>query len=434
VSDVFVRDRLLGTTTLVSNGVNGAASNGYSAAGQISADGTVAAFSSMASNLVAGDANGFEDVFVVDLVGGAITLASVAADGTQGDGDSYAPRLSADGLHVAFDTSATSFPAPPFYAVLSVVYAKDLATGELERIDVDPSGVGDEGGTQFVRSISTDGSLVSFETWSALVLEDGNDYDDLYLRDRVARTTERVSLATGGRELDRGVVFATMSPDARFVVITSDARNVVDEDHNSAYDVFLRDRLVDVTTRISVGTLDEEGYASYAWGLGDVISSDAKAVVFESVAPDFAANDTNIDLDVFLRTRDRLAPSWTNYGTGFPGRDGVVPTMTPDRDPIRGASLQIGIGCSARLYTAAFVFLGLTRDSIPTSLGGTLLLDPLLVVPIALTPFGGSLVADVPTNYWANGLVVDLQTLELDPFAAKGVSFTDGLELVLGDG
>jgi hypothetical protein len=123
-----------------------------------------------------------------------------------------------------------------------------------------------------------------------------------------------------------------------------------------------------------------------------------------------------------------------NYGAGFPGRHGVVPTLTAREPPWRGSTVDVDVGNSSNYYVVAFLVVGLTRDDLPTGLGGDLLLDPMLWVVLPLWPSGATFTADVPTDWWADGLPVDLQTLELDPWAAHGVSFTPGLELTLGDG
>ena len=108
-NDIFVKDLATGAITLASSGPNGEG-NGYSYDSSLSADGTKVAFRSNASNLVPGDTNGRDDVFVKDLVTGAITLASAGLDG-QGNGSSSSPSLSADGAKVAFDSAASNLVA-----------------------------------------------------------------------------------------------------------------------------------------------------------------------------------------------------------------------------------------------------------------------------------------------------------------------------------
>ena len=100
-----MRDRQTGTTTQMSVGLGGAQANNHSGVGDdpaISADGRYVAFSSWASNLVAGDTNDTTDVFVRDRATGATTRVSVASDGAQGNNQTLLPAISADGRFVAF--------------------------------------------------------------------------------------------------------------------------------------------------------------------------------------------------------------------------------------------------------------------------------------------------------------------------------------------
>ena len=92
--DVFVRDLVLGVSTRVSVDSAGVQGNDGSRPPAISADGRFVAFTSTASNLVPGDTNGIEDVFVKDLQTGAVTLVSAAANGTVGNDDSIGPSVS----------------------------------------------------------------------------------------------------------------------------------------------------------------------------------------------------------------------------------------------------------------------------------------------------------------------------------------------------
>ena len=106
VVDVFVHDTQTGTTTRVSLAADGTEGNGRSVAPAISANGRYVTFSSFASNLISGDTNGAADVFVYDTQTGAVTRVSLPADGTEGNGDSSDPAMSADGRHIAFSSIA----------------------------------------------------------------------------------------------------------------------------------------------------------------------------------------------------------------------------------------------------------------------------------------------------------------------------------------
>jgi Tol biopolymer transport system component len=107
VSDVFVRDTLIGTTVRASVDAEGGDPNSYSLDPSISADGRYVSFQSGASDLVAGDANGLFDVFVRDLLYGTTVRASVDAGGGDPNGTSGSPSISADGRYVAFYSAAS---------------------------------------------------------------------------------------------------------------------------------------------------------------------------------------------------------------------------------------------------------------------------------------------------------------------------------------
>ncbi|MGQ9518228.1 MAG: TolB family protein, partial [Anaerolineae bacterium] len=107
-ADIFLRDRLTGTTVLISMAIGGGPANQASHNPDISADGQVIAFDSLASNLVADDTNGTWDVFVRDLAAGQTRRVSVSNAGAEGNGESTAPAISSDGRYVAFTSWANN--------------------------------------------------------------------------------------------------------------------------------------------------------------------------------------------------------------------------------------------------------------------------------------------------------------------------------------
>jgi Tol biopolymer transport system component len=124
VDNVFVRDLVANTTTLVSRatGAAGAAGNGSSAWGTISADGRLAVFHSLADNLSTEDADGVRDVFVRDLFANTTTLVSRSAGpaGAPGDGASQFPVISADGRRVVFASDANNLSADDLNAFTNI--------------------------------------------------------------------------------------------------------------------------------------------------------------------------------------------------------------------------------------------------------------------------------------------------------------------------
>jgi len=203
-ADVFLRDRMTGTTTRVSVADDGSESNDASQGATISGNGRHVAFASMASNLVAGDSNGHWDVFVRDLDRGRTVRVSVATDGSQSDGDAYWPEISADGRFVVFVSNASTFVpgAQPYQPQQAYVHDRDS----------DGNGVFDEpGGTSTTLAsvslsggladsyadnirVSSDGRFVLFESAATNLHPVGNPNwsTHLYLRDREANQTALV--------------------------------------------------------------------------------------------------------------------------------------------------------------------------------------------------------------------------------------------------
>lgn len=111
--DVLVKNRATGALELISAALSGGPANGHSGVPALNGDGRIVAFTSLATNLLSGDTNGQQDVFVRDRQTGVIERLSVSANGTQSNGLSDWPDLSDDGRFVVFESEATNL-APPF--------------------------------------------------------------------------------------------------------------------------------------------------------------------------------------------------------------------------------------------------------------------------------------------------------------------------------
>jgi hypothetical protein len=161
------------------------------------------------------------------------------------------------------------------------------------------------------------------------------------------------------------------------------------------------------------------------------MTEDGREVAFWSSATNLVAADTNTVNDVFSRARC-VDASWTNYGSGFPGKNGV-PTLTAESNPDLGTTLTLDLSNSSASFTAALVFVGFQQTQFHSGLGGDVLVVPALSILVGLPPSGTSLTGALPSNEAYCGLEIDLQAIEADAGAAKGVSFTQGIELVLGE-
>ncbi|WP_164886837.1 beta strand repeat-containing protein [Piscinibacter defluvii] len=172
VGDIFVRNLVTGSLQRASTDAAGLQGNGTSLNASLSADGRYVCFESSANNLVAGDTNGSSDVFVKDLVSGAVTLVSQRADGTLGSSFSGNATLSADGRYVAFYSAAGNLVDTDHNGWYDV-FVKDLRTGDIERLGVAPDG---SSGTPTIMTFSwhpefsADGSTISFTSPSRSLL------------------------------------------------------------------------------------------------------------------------------------------------------------------------------------------------------------------------------------------------------------------------
>jgi Tol biopolymer transport system component len=292
LADVFVHDRVLGSTVRASVGLAGADPNGAChGAPSISADGRFVAFASDATNLVTGDANGARDVFVRDLVSGTTVLAS---NGTSGPGDapSGEPRLSADGRRVTFSSEATNL-VPLDGNVLRDVFVRDLQSAVTVRASQADTGL-EGNGESYFPALSDGGRWVVFTSHSSnLVPQDGNgSYYDVFVGDLATQQLELVSQnAQGGPGAGHSSGPSAVSSDGRFVAFASEAP-LTPDDWNAVADVYVRDRLLGTTTRVSL--------AGDGGGFAPCVSSDGRFVAFASQAADWSVFDDNGSADGFV--------------------------------------------------------------------------------------------------------------------------------------
>jgi Tol biopolymer transport system component len=323
--DVFVRDRQLGVTDLVSVSTTGVQGDADSLNGWISSDGRLVVFTSDATNLVAGDTNGFYDAFLRDRDLGTTERIGVGPGGVQADRGTAAGPISADGRFAIIESGATNLTAVPTSGFQ--VFMRDRTTLTNELVSVSTGGVQGNGPSYGAR-ISADGRFVSFLSLATnLVPGDSNGVLDVFLRDRLLGTTERVDVSTGGAEANAGPHYkfgeAWVSDDGNAVAFTSEATNLVAGDTNSVSDVFVRDRGLATTVRVSV---DSQGVQGDNRSTGASISGDGNRVVFTSYATNLVPDDTNGFDDCFLH--DRLLGTTERVSVGYGGTEANYSSLT----------------------------------------------------------------------------------------------------------
>lgn len=292
--DVFLHDRQTGITERISIATSGVQGNDASDEPSLSGDGKFIAFRSAATNLVVGDSNGVRDIFVRDIQAGATSRVSVSSSGSQLDDESDAPAMSSDGRFVSFMSIATNLTCGN--GVWNV-HVRDLQTSITEIVSaaIIPCSDSDSGRP----SISADGRYIAFESHASdLVHGDSNGCYDVFVRDRQTAMTERISLDSSGAQANGASYEASISGDGRYIAFSSVATNLAPGDTNNASDVFLRDRQTGITRRVSVDT-----NSTQALGASDapLLTADGHLVLFRSAASNLVAGDTNGAMDIFMR-------------------------------------------------------------------------------------------------------------------------------------
>jgi Tol biopolymer transport system component len=326
--DVFVRDLVAGTTVRASVDSGDGDPDSASGAPSISADARYVAFDSSASDLVPGDGNGSLDVFVRDLMAGATVRAAVDTEGGDPNGRSFDPSISADGRYVAFYSSASNLvdgDGTDFYDI----FVRDLVAGTTVRASVDTGG-GDPDGYSYYPSINSDGRYVAFWSYASdLVQGDGNGFSDIFVRDLVAGTTVRASVDTGGGDPDSDSYSPSISADGRYVAFESQAGDLVPSDGCCFYDIFVRDLVAGTTVRASV---DSGGGDPFGNSFQPSISADGRYVSFYSYASDLVQGDGNGLPDIFVRDLvvGTTVRASVDTGDGDPNGISLYPSISAD--------------------------------------------------------------------------------------------------------
>ena len=297
VDDAFVYDRLNKLLMRVSVDSVGNEGNGASDRAVVSGDGCLVAFQSRATNLVGDDTNGWKDIFVHELATGETTRVSVSSTGEQGDRYSERPTMSYDGRYVVFGSSAGNLVADDTNFKVDV-FMHDRLSGQTTRLSVD-SGGNEANGNSVYPFISADGAYVAFcSVASDLVPDDTNGAYDIFVHEVQTGQTTRVSVDSNGLEADHDSWYPTASADGELVVFTSLAGNLVQDDVNGDYDIFLHDLSTAQTTCLSLNTIGQPGNGDSGW---PSISPEGRFVAFNSAAGDLLPQDTNGMTDIFVR-------------------------------------------------------------------------------------------------------------------------------------
>jgi Tol biopolymer transport system component len=429
-SQIYLRDRVAGTTIRVSQATDGSCANSDCALDAISRDGRFVIYETEAGNIVvqSGASTGYFDVFLYDSTTGTNEIASVANDGSWGNHHSRRGDVSDDGRYVAFDSLASNLVGDPHDNHQIDVFVRDRVAATTIRVTYQYDGA-DTSSDSFGPRISGDGSYVVFQSDDPRLVRVDGPHRDVFLWDRNSGTIELETVTTDGRLGDDDSNWPAVSSDGRFVAFASYANDFSDVDLYNRQNVFVRDRLRGTLEAV---TADDNGFAGDGASSPPSISTDGRLIGFDSLADNLVSGDTPNTDDAFVREWCRVQAAWSNYGSGYPGRNGVVPTLVAEEPPRIGTTLSLDMSNSSNTWTFGFLLAGFDKIDAPTSLGGDLLVTPVWIVAVPLPPTGYTLDQDLDYDQSLGGVVLYAQLLEFDPWAKHGVSFTDGLELDLG--
>jgi Tol biopolymer transport system component len=238
-SDIFLRDLTTNLTELISTGATGQG-NGPSFVPAVSADGRFVTFYSLASNFVAGDTPGTADVFLRDRLLGTTQLISASAASVRGNNFSWNPSLSADGHYVAFESAASNLVAGDTNSS-NDIFLFDRLTGGLTLISHALGGGPADGGSTAPK-ISADGTAVVFYSAASNLTAGGNTDNDLFLYLVATGAVSQVNLTPAGTDPDFPIFAATaptLSADGATIAFSSQASDLVSADSNNVVDIFV---------------------------------------------------------------------------------------------------------------------------------------------------------------------------------------------------
>lgn len=296
MSDIYVHD--LHTATTVRASVNFLGEEGDSASygASISGDGRYVAFFSSATNLIGCDLNYAADIFVKDMQTGTVERVSVSSAGVEADMSSKYPSISRNGRYVAFQSRATNLVAGDTNGCEDV-FVHDRWTGQTVRASADSSGVEGNKRSHFV-DVSSNGVVTFYSEATNLVAGDTNGYDDVFVHDVNTSVTVCASVDSSGVMGNGNSMDPDISEDGRFVVYLSAADNLVPGDTNGHADTFVHDLLTNQTTRVSVDSSGAQ--ADWSSSYGPSITPDGRFTTFSSNADNLVPGDTNGYTDIYV--------------------------------------------------------------------------------------------------------------------------------------
>ncbi|MDH5728527.1 MAG: HYR domain-containing protein, partial [Gammaproteobacteria bacterium] len=297
-TQLFLKDLLTGNVTGVSikNGIWG---DSPSQRPQISTDGKFITFVSSASNLIGNDTNGHvNDIFRFEISSDSIELVSSNSQNSQSSKYVNTPFISQNGQFIVFEAVDNELVSEDTKGMLSIVL-KDMDSHKTELISVNTAGEPANSGS-INASISADGRYVVFNSFADNLANDTNSSADIFLRDRMTKTTTRLSVDENGDETIGAAKDAMISEDGRFVVFAARQRNIITGTLSGAYQVYLVNL---VTNKIQLISASVNSVPGDRDSTNPKISANGRFVSYVSSATTITNNNPNAMLQLFVYDR-----------------------------------------------------------------------------------------------------------------------------------
>ncbi|MBU1138739.1 MAG: hypothetical protein KKA76_07175 [Proteobacteria bacterium] len=323
--DIFVYDTGADTMTRVSLGYDGGGSGDPQLTGgsdypAISGDGKYVTFSTHADDVI--NYSNYQQIFVHNMEGTYNNQVLVSKNTSNGEANnnSYQSVLSYNGKYIAFESDATdltALPGPVDGGGNRDIFVREMESGTTYLVSRNTSGEYANGFSSNP-SISNDGTLIAFQSSAYdLVAGDVDDgFSDVFVLDGPHNTMELISKAYGGGTSDGYSSYPHISGNGRYVAFQSVATNLVENDTNGGFDIFLHDRETGVTEIVSVdqdgNQVTDHGTNGYAGG----ISADGRYVTFSTPSASLVDADTNGVADIFLRDMKEKKTVRVSIGNG----------------------------------------------------------------------------------------------------------------------
>lgn len=331
--DVFLRDRVNGTTERISRRPNGVQANDSSGGAMMNPIATYFTYYSFATNLVTSDTSGYSDVFLVerDPDSSAITIERISKgfNGDEANGDSFLSDLSDDGTKIVYDSVANNTVATDDNE-WSDIFLYNRDDDSTTKISISNNNSPGNGRSVKPRISSNGNYVIYYSEADNLVVGDTNGVPDIFGIDLTTFEVTRLSVGTNGTQANFGAKLEyALSPDGRYIVFASDSTNLVANDTNNASDIFLHDRETNTTRLVSVAFTGTRANGS---SYDPTISANGRYITFNTLATNLYSNDTNGvgDAVVVDRYTRLIQPVAVSYDGSAVDGDSGTPQFSED--------------------------------------------------------------------------------------------------------